>query len=187
MPAVRRQQKIKCSYHEGKRRCPYDAAPSNSIEPPLCRAHQLAVAEAAKPKSPGDILSEILFDLMNGEAIDRDAAINAAKQVFGEWRARQAAAAGAPRPPPPGWRPPGFWGAQQPPPPPPPHQQVDPDVRARQMARRIMGFGPTEPLTADMIRKRKRTLAERYHPDRGGSTERMAAINDAADILMRML
>ena len=174
-----RTPKIKCAYQEGKRRCPYEAAQPIS-NPPLCRAHQLVVAETAKPKAPSEMLAGMLVDLLNGEAIDRDAAVNAAKQVFADWKTAQARARTVPG----GWATgPGSWR--------PPQQPIDPEIqaknRARMMARKVMGFAPTEQLDADKIRKRKRTLAEQHHPDRGGSTEKMAMINDAADILMQML
>jgi hypothetical protein len=175
--APQKRQNIKCAYQEGRRRCPYDAA-IPITNPPLCRAHQLSVAEAAKPKAPSEMLAGMLVDLLNGETIDRDAAVNAARQVFADWKTAQARARTVPG----GWTPrPGSWR-------PPGQPQEDPELRARVMARKVMGFAPTEQLTADKIRQRKRTLAQRYHPDLpGGSTEKMAMINDAADILMRML
>ncbi len=180
--APQKRQNTKCAYQEGRRRCPYDAA-MPITNPPLCRAHQLSVAETAKPKAPSEMLAGMLVDLLNGEAIDRDAAVNAARQVFADWKTAQARARTVPG----GWAPrpgPGSWRTPQHPPP----QQEDPELRARAMARKVMGFAPTEQLTADKIRQRKRTLAQRYHPDLpGGSTEKMAMINDAADILMRML
>ncbi len=177
--APQKRQNTKCAYQEGRRRCPYDAA-APITNPPLCRAHQLSVAETAKPKAPSEMLAGMLVDLLNGEAIDREAAINAARQVFADWKTAQARARTAPG----GWSP-GGWGGWRPPQAPP---QEDPEMRARMMARKVMGFAPTEQLTADKIRQRKRTLAQRYHPDvHGGSTERMAMINDAADILLRML
>lgn len=57
----------------------------------------------------------------------------------------------------------------------------------RQAARRVMGFPPTGRLTEQTIKERKRTLAMKHHPDRGGSVQAMAAINDAADVLLEEL
>lgn len=79
--------------------------------------------------------------------------------------------------------------ATRPPPPrPPPRPRpppVDPDELARRKARSVLGFGPGDPLTEDAIKERRRKLALKYHPDRaGGSLQRMAAINHAADTLL---
>lgn len=54
-------------------------------------------------------------------------------------------------------------------------------------ARQVMGFAASEPLTEEVIAARKRLLAKKHHPDRGGSAEKMAAINNAADVLMAAL
>ena len=51
-----------------------------------------------------------------------------------------------------------------------------------------MGFAPNDRLTESLIKERKRRLAKKYHPDiKGGSVHRMAAVNDAADVLMAAL
>lgn len=55
------------------------------------------------------------------------------------------------------------------------------------MARKVMGFAPAEPLNTAMVRERKRTLAMKHHPDRGGSADKMARVNDAADVLLASL
>jgi len=55
----------------------------------------------------------------------------------------------------------------RPPPPPPPRS------------------GPM--VTADMVARWYRTLAMKFHPDRGGSHEAMQALNAARDALMRDL
>jgi len=60
----------------------------------------------------------------------------------------------------------------------------DPAAAARQ-ARKILGFGPTEPITKEDVDKRRRKLARKYHPDlQGGSEEKMIAVNRAADFLV---
>jgi hypothetical protein len=47
--------------------------------------------------------------------------------------------------------------------------------------------GPPPPVLAGIISEWYRRLALRYHPDRGGSTEAMQAINDAAAQLRQMV
>jgi hypothetical protein len=56
----------------------------------------------------------------------------------------------------------------------------DPD----QIARRVLHFGPAEQLNKARVTARRRELARFCHPDRGGSTEAMQAINKAADLLL---
>jgi hypothetical protein len=76
---------------------------------------------------------------------------------------------------PPGPRPgPGFR-----PPPPRPSPAEDP--------RSVLHFGAKEPLTVAKVKERKKMLAAMVHPDRGGSTEAMAKINNAADTLLKTL
>lgn len=51
----------------------------------------------------------------------------------------------------------------------------------------ILGFGPHVVLTAALVKERRRELAKLYHPDRGGSHEALARVNDAADRLLKNL
>ena len=51
----------------------------------------------------------------------------------------------------------------------------------------MLHFGPSEPITEDQIKKRKRALAALCHPDQGGSVEAMTKINQAADILIKSI
>jgi hypothetical protein len=69
--------------------------------------------------------------------------------------------------------------------PPPRRPPPDPTVEARV----ILGFEPGEPLTADKIKDRKRSLAKVFHPDRGsgGSVKQMQRVLAAADLLMARL
>jgi len=60
-------------------------------------------------------------------------------------------------------------------------------AQARYLARQTMGFAQAEPLTEAIIKDRKRLLAKKHHPDRGGSVQKMALVNDAADILLASL
>jgi hypothetical protein len=54
-------------------------------------------------------------------------------------------------------------------------------------ARTVLHFGPTEKLTSELIKKRRKVLATMCHPDRGGSAEAMAKVNAAADVLLKNL
>ena len=51
----------------------------------------------------------------------------------------------------------------------------------------ILGFGPEQKLTIQIVKDRKRKLAEMYHPDKGGSPEAMQRVNVAADVLIAAL
>lgn len=52
----------------------------------------------------------------------------------------------------------------------------------------VLGFDSDEKLTAQMIKDRKRRLAEAFHPDRpGGSTRQMQKVNQAAEVLIASL
>lgn len=73
----------------------------------------------------------------------------------------------------------------RPPQSPPPR---DPDLEARlefQRAKVVLGFAESEPITADMVKERRKVLARKHHPDRGGDPAKMTAINAACDVLLR--
>lgn len=61
-------------------------------------------------------------------------------------------------------------------------QQRQPDPL--QTARRVLHFAPDEPLTREKITRRRREMARKCHPDHGGDTEMMQAINKAAEALI---
>lgn len=161
----------KCSFRQGSRRCPFDG----TGDPALCDAHRIAIAEAARPKRPAEVVSEALRNFMSGRPVDIESAFRSAEAILWEiqangnvWNSRRGPA-----------------GAEPPPP-------VDHDAEAlkakRARARKILGIKPDVHLTAEMVKERKKTLAKKYHPDRpGGSAEKMALINDAADVLMASL
>lgn len=54
-------------------------------------------------------------------------------------------------------------------------------------ARQVLGFTKNDKLHIDGIKQRRRELAQRHHPDRGGDSEKLKDINAAADILMQHL
>ena len=62
-----------------------------------------------------------------------------------------------------------------------------PQRNPSQLARAIMNFSATEPLTTQMIKDRKKALAQYFHPDKGGSLEAMQRLNRAADCLLASL
>lgn len=67
----------------------------------------------------------------------------------------------------------------------PPRQ---PPVNPQLEARRVLGFDPNQPLTAELVKARKKALGQLFHPDKqGGSTDAMARVNDAADVLLANL
>jgi hypothetical protein len=58
---------------------------------------------------------------------------------------------------------------------------------ARAKARQVMGFGPRDLITKDILKARYRKLAKKHHPDLGGSPARMREINDANEILEKAI
>lgn len=202
MPSKPRPKR--CVYKESGRRCPFDG----EGDPPLCQAHRVAIAEAARPKAPGRVLLDSLGDWLQGKPINRDATIGAAEDFLNQWAGNigsqyrpdifdgasentvhQRSQSGQGRP----W----WWniahatgqgapnGHAQ-------HQQPNPDadlIRAQIAARQVMGFGPNEPLDAGKIKARHRALVRQHHPDqqppgrRAAATKTMAAINAARDVL----
>lgn len=138
--------------------------------------------KAFEPQPFGSGIADAVSDYLSRGRVRQQTADRATAELFAIFGA---AAAGAetppPVPPPQGapWYTGIFEQARQRAQPPPP----DPDEIARRRARSVLGFG-AEPLTAEMIKDRRRELAKQNHPDRGGSAARMAEINDAADVLL---
>lgn len=187
----------RCTYKEGSRRCPYDG----EGDPALCRPHRIALAEIAKPRAPSRVLLDSIGDWLQGNPINRDATIGAAEAFLNQWVAglggdyRPDIRGGAsedtvhrraqPGTRPWNWNIPHAGGNQERPPPgPDPEEELR---KARAAARQVFGFQPREPLDVDKIKARHRMLLKRHHPDHGGSTQRMAAINAARDVLMDSL
>lgn len=146
------------------------------------------------------MLLESLGDLLQGNPINREATIGAAEAFLNQWATgiggnyrpdisgggsedavHRRAQSGQGRPW--NWNIPHAGGRRQPP-------QHDPEaelLRARAAARQVMGFGADEPIDAAKIKVRHRELVRKHHPDRGGSTKKMANINLARDVLMEAL
>lgn len=178
-----------CTYYEDERRC----RRRGTGNPCLCEEHRSALEiEAARPRRPGErimgvVLGALFGDaptddelyeaaeeaatLLQGNAAVRARAAAAAAAAQRMWQARQAgrSAPGARRQPP---RPSS-------PPPPPPSPDID--------ARAVLGFTPREHLTVERVKARHRELVRKHHPDRGGSTSRMAEVNAAVDVLLAHL
>jgi len=191
---------VKCSYREGRRRCQL----KGTGNPPLCNAHRIALAETLRPRRPGEVLAETLVDFLQGRPINRDATIGAFDQIINQWvtglgadyhpdvtqgeaedaahrraaRARNGRGQGIP------WWSPGTARG---------HRDAPQDPREREQqqrertARRILGFRPDQALDERMVKDAKKRLARAHHSDLGGSDDRMAAINAAADVLLASL
>jgi len=138
---------------------------------------------------PGGSVGQVIHDFLRGNPIRPEVAAAALGEIFGftgfpgqtprPHGARDPGGPGVGRG---GWIPGG--APRQPPRPPPIDPQVAERRRALAMARQELGFGPQEPLTPEMVGRRRKEMARRYHPDQGGSVERMARINQAADLLL---
>ena len=189
----------RCRFQRGQYRCPR----SGVGRVPLCREHYEAVeyhGAAIRDELPGSPsgheVGASLEDLLNHPGVQ--ALLGMAASVL-EQRARQAFNFGTPRPtyggafyaqwPPAEQRPPV--GEQMPPigeqrrPPPPPRARSQADMR--EDPRVVLGIPPSQPLTAAVIKQRRKALAAIYHPDRGGSDAAMQRINQAADALLAQL
>jgi hypothetical protein len=70
---------------------------------------------------------------------------------------------------------------------PPPPRQPPPPRRNGQAARQVLGFPADLKLTPEIVKARKRKLAELFHPDKGGSPDAMRRVNQAADELLANL
>lgn len=187
----------RCAYMEGRRRCPRPG----SGNPPLCAAHASTLAEVSRPKRPIEVLAGALDNFLAGKPINAEATIGAATSLFEQWKMGGSMTSG--------YYPAetsrstlddmlrnvmgGMGGAQRPsggrtagpPPPPPPPPGPDPRIEIERRARQILGFAAGDRPTVDEVKDRRRKLAKKYHPDlAGGSAAKMAAVNDAADVLI---
>jgi len=191
--AARKTQRAKargaprCCYSENGQQC----LRNGTGNPPLCRAHHLVLEDmyTRAQGGPGGSVGQLFHDFFRGNPIRPEVAAAALGEIFGFTgfpgqtpRPHGARAPGGPGVGRGGWIPGG--APRQPPRPPPIDPQVAERRRALAMARQELGFGPQEPLTPEMVGRRRKEMARRYHPDQGGSVERMARINQAADLLL---
>lgn len=173
----------------------------------MCRAHELLAQDAAKQmQERGGFLhtaASIVDDVLSGRGLQQEKVARAINE--GIWEMGGGYSRFSPDledvdftpstggvPPNTGRRAssqpryrPG-WAREEAPPPPPPSEQAE-AARKVALARQILGFGPGEPITADVLRARHRELAKKHHPDRGGSVTRMQEINAAADVIAASL
>lgn len=175
----------------------------------------MVLAEAARPRSPIEVLTEAAADYLSGKPINKDATIGAAQDFFAQWSGGMGAAyrpdvmAGASegsvhRRAQSGPSGPWNWGPFGPVPGmpqsgarasagPPPHDPHAALARQIAAAREILGFAPRESLTEPMVKDRHRRLVRKYHPDhappsaRAARTEKMKQINTARDVLLSAL
>jgi hypothetical protein len=158
--------------------------------------------EAARARSPVEVITESAINFLSGKPINKDATIGAIESFVQQWTGgigadyrpdmhggeressvhQRAQSGGAWKP----WHMGENWGRRTGATPPP----QDPDIerqRAIAAARQVFGFAQGEKLTDDAVTKRHRLLVKKHHPDRGGSTEKMAIINNARDVLLAAL
>jgi hypothetical protein len=171
---------------------------SGDGDPALCRPHKIAFAEqgrrAAPAHQPRSSVADLFDDFISGRPFDSSKVARAVNEFawgmgggYGNY-SPDIDTGEAPRSrfdPPSGFQPPRSWFREEP----PVRPLVDESLlRERMRARIALGFGPSDPLTDDTIKDRRRQLARRHHPDlKGGSSEKMKTINDAADVLLESL
>ncbi len=211
MPKATPNGPKQCTFRESGRRCMRNASSGS----PFCRAHTLVakdVAAKASAQRSGlvDTATDILQDVIAGRGVSREKVAKAINQGvwglggdyarfspdleqvdFGELFIDAAEkAGGAARAkfhgaknftPPPGW----FRDTPR----------EDPEVAQRReleaKARQVLGFSPTDAITSDVLRAKKRELAKKFHPDRfatdpgkqKAAAAKMSQINDAVDVL----
>lgn len=196
----------RCSYKEGRARCPKNATKMVGDQG-FCRAHHLLMTDAGTPGggalrvNPMDKLREVgqsvLEDFIAGRPLDANKIKSALNDLGGGWGLGGAYAGYNPTIP---HEQPDFdpfqgirdaynraRGQQR-------QQQAPPDIdaaelaRAQAKARQVLGFGPTDAIDAALLKERHRKLTLKHHPDRvGGSEQRMREINAARDILAATL
>jgi hypothetical protein len=59
-------------------------------------------------------------------------------------------------------------------------------LKAQGRARAVMGFSKDAELTEEVLKRRYRELAFKHHPDRGGSADKMAKLNEAMELLSKL-
>lgn len=199
--AKKRPRADTCVFREGGRRCAFPGAG----QPPLCGPHRMALAAAAQPRSRSsiEILTETVVDFMQGRPINKEATLGAVENFFQQWSGTMgadyrpdvvggASEDGVHRRAQSGNRAPIDWGGifagqrTQPRPAPGPDPNLE---QARQVAaaKRILGFAESSKPNELEIKIAFRRLVRKNHPDHGGSVAKMAAINNARDVLLAAL
>jgi hypothetical protein len=136
--------------------------------------------DAGRPRPPLGGVTDLLDRLVNGRRVSRkvwEGAIGDVAEILGQHTQQQQQQQQPGNRPPPNWGWVPEWARPKPPAPP------DPAIEARQRARIVLGFSPTEQLSLEILTRRRRELARKHHPDRGGSVVKMQAVNAAADVL----
>ncbi len=177
--------------------------------PVLCNPHRVALESQvqrdsrAPVKRAGEALGDLIGDFLGGKPLDPDKAAAALDGMFGDLGGifkgyspdlKGAAAkvrgftfqggtgpAGSPF----GAAFHGFGGQQQQqqPPPGPPGVSREEAIEAC----RELGLGSPDSVTIEEVNQARKKLARKHHPDRGGSTEKMGRINNAADVVLEYL
>jgi len=179
----------RCCFIESGRRC----RKSGTGDPALCNAHRVLLADAArqgaKPRGAravGDGIYNLVDRLVSGKKVTRKMARDAfddARDILEELKTSGWSIPAVP----PGTNSNGHANGHRRTPPDPEAARRAEKQRACARARQTLGFGPQDPLTEALIKGRQRELAKKHHPDLGGSVSKMAAINDAADVLLSEL
>ncbi len=157
---------------------------SASGDPPLCHPHRLVAADAGRPPPAfGDGVRNLVDRVIHGKRVTPkmwegalgDLAAFAAGMAAQAQQQQHTPHAppghGQGTPPP---RRPSWW---------PPRPPPDPRIEERRRARIVLGFPPQGAITLEVVQQRRRELARKHHPDRGGSVTKMQAVNAAADVL----
>lgn len=148
----------------------------------LCAAHRIVLQEAAADPRTNSVVAGAIDELLTKGRVTKKTIERAVAEVMAGLGGVFGVFA-----PPPGMRlPPNMRDRMNLPPRPPPPIDLAAERKRRELAkaRAVLGFGPAEMVTAETIKARKRELAKQHHPDRGGSPSAMAAVNDAADVLL---
>jgi hypothetical protein len=162
-------------------------------DPPLCRPHQVLLQDVAMREQQRPLKAvEVLGDFLSGKRVTRDRVQEAAQELFGRYGAGGMAEGYYPG----GsgvqidwsWLNPGVQQQQQQRARQPTADEIAAQqVAARRQARVVLGYAVSQPVTEQEVQRRRRELARRYHPDRGGNPEKMVEVNAAADILLAEL
>lgn len=179
-PRPARPQTARCRYAERGERCRRIA----TVADEFCRQHAFVLEAELEARDPIASILDLfgasdhpLAERLRGDPFAAAVAGTVGGMLGQLFRQRvpPGAVPGAPPPPPPRAR-----AAPRPPP------EAPPDPRAQELrAREILGFEPDAPLTAALIKDRKRALAKLFHPDTGtGSKARMQSVLAAADLLL---